>query len=177
MDTGYYDPEAILAESQVRPSLRHRPPLQSSDAQELERTHTARFAEPLPRALCRSQTNQVKFNVRLPGLGPTLSSELESEGNPDVRTAPARRFPHALARAPARRSRAIAHAREQVPNNHEMRLPFWLAKVLKGKSAVDMKLPRHFEYKGRFRQQLALDPSRMNLKEKDPRCECCLPTA
>ena len=65
--------------------------------------------------------------------------------------------------------------REQVPNGHEMRLPFWLAKVLKGKSAVDMKLPRHFEYKGRFRQQLALDPSRMNLKEKDPRCEFLRP--
>eukprot|EP01043_Picozoa_sp_COSAG02_P033538 COSAG02_NODE_2294_length_9198_cov_3.122321_5_plen_115_part_00 len=50
-----------------------------------------------------------------------------------------------------------------------MRLPFWAAKVLKGKSAVDIKLPRHFEYRKTFRQQLALDPSRMNLREKDPR--------
>ena len=40
--------------------------------------------------------------------------------------------------------------------------------MLKGKSAVDIKLPRHFEYKQKFRQQLALDPSRMNLREKDP---------
>ena len=38
-----------------------------------------------------------------------------------------------------------------------MRLPFWMAKVLKGKEAVDLKLPRHFEYKGKFRQQLALE--------------------
>jgi hypothetical protein len=50
-----------------------------------------------------------------------------------------------------------------------MRLPLWMAKVLKGKSAVDIKLPRHFEYKGHFRQKLALDPCRMNLREKDPR--------
>ena len=50
-----------------------------------------------------------------------------------------------------------------------MRLPFWAAKVLKGKSAVNIKLPRHFEYRKTFRQQLALDPSRMNLREKDPR--------
>jgi hypothetical protein len=57
---------------------------------------------------------------------------------------------------------------QQVPSGHEMRLPFWAAKVLKGKSAVDIKLPRHFEYRKTFRQQLALDPSRMNLREKDP---------
>ena len=50
-----------------------------------------------------------------------------------------------------------------------MRLPLWMAKVLKGKSAVDIKLPRHFEYKGHFRQKLALDPCRMNLRENDPR--------
>ena len=49
-----------------------------------------------------------------------------------------------------------------------MRLPFWAAKVLQKKNAAAIKLPRHFEYKGKFRQQLGLDPSRVNLKEKDP---------
>lgn len=49
-----------------------------------------------------------------------------------------------------------------------MRLPFWAVKVLQKKNAAAIKLPRHFEYKGKFRQQLGLDPSRVNLKEKDP---------
>jgi hypothetical protein len=103
--------------------------------------------------------------VPLRGYGPALSGELEQEGNPDVSFS--RRVPPVLV---ALRHRHSRHCRcSQVPSGHEMRLPFWMAKVLKGKEAVDLKLPRHFEYKGKFRQQLALDPSRMNLREKDPR--------
>ena len=42
-------------------------------------------------------------------------------------------------------------------------------RLLRRRDALEISLPRHFERKGEFRENLLLDPGKADLKAKDPR--------